>query len=217
VRRASALIVSLALLGARPAAAQAGGLRVAVGLPPPEARLTSGPTLTITNAFADARSAELLENGFPARVSITAELWASRTLFDDFLGEATVERVVRYDVLSRTYRIGRVSGDTVIEVARLSTLAEVRSEISRAFQVPLPAPPGRRGLYYTAMVTIETFSSDDLAEVQRWLNGDVEPALRGQKNPASALTRGVLTLVSRLLGGDVKRERGRSIVFDTSQ
>lgn len=199
---------------AAPQLAAQTGLRVSVTLPTTEALTTKGPTVSIANVFADQRSRELLESGFPARVSVTTELWASRTLFDDLLGTNTTDRVVRYDVLSKTYRIARPAGDSIVEVARFTNLTDVRTNMSQ-FAITLPAPRDRRGLYYTVQVTIETFNSNDLAEVQRWLNGDVQPALKGQKNPASALTRGMLTLFSRLLGGDVKRQRGKSGVFDT--
>jgi hypothetical protein len=196
-----------------PVAAQT-ELRVSVTLPAPDARTATGPTVSIDNAFADERSRKLLESGFPARVSVAVELWASRTLFDDLIGANTTERVVRHDVLSKSYRVAEPVGDGMREVGRFTTLDAARESISR-FPIRLPAQPGRRKLYYTVQVTIETFNSNDLVEVQRWLNGEAQPAIKGEKNPASAISRGFLTLFSRLLGGDVKRQRGKSVVFDT--
>jgi hypothetical protein len=202
------------MLGAAiPVAAQT-GLRVSVTLPAPEARTATGPVVSIENAFVDERSRELLQSGFPARVSVTVELWASRTLFDDLINYRTTERVVRYDGLSKSYRVAEPVGEEYRDVGRYSTLDSARASIAR-FSIPLPAPAGRRALYYTVQLTIETFNSNDLVEVQRWLNGEAQPALKGKKNPASALSRGFLTLFSRLLGGDVKRQRGRSGMFDT--
>jgi hypothetical protein len=215
VLRGLAIAGAFVLLAARPGEAQS-GLKVSVATPPSGARIVEGTFVTIEQAFADARSSELLASGFPARVTTTVELWASRTLFDDLLQTITTERVVRYDLLSKTFRVARVvSPDSVVEEGRHATLTEMRSAMSQPMRVPLVPPRGRRRLYYTANVTIETFSSNDLAEVQRWLNGDVEPALRGEKNAASALKRGILTLFSRLLGGDVKRQNARSGTFDS--
>ena len=170
--------------------------------------------MLIENAFAGDRSRELLESGFPARVTVTTELWASRTFFDNLIGTDVTERIVRYDVLAKQYRVGRPQRDTVVDIGRFATLDEARGSVSR-FTVRLPAPANRQRLYYTVQVTIETFSSNDLREVQRWLNGEAKPAIKGDRNPASALSRGFMTLFSRLLGGDVKRQRGKSAVFDT--
>lgn len=202
------------MLGAAiPMAAQT-GLRVSVSLPASGALTTSGPSVSIENAFADERSRELLESGFPARVSVTVELWASRTLFDDLISTVTIDRAVRFDVLSKSYRVAQPVGETFRDIGRYPTLDSARKSVSQ-FSFPGGAPSGRRKLYYTVQVTIETFNSNDLVEVQRWLNGDAQPAIKGEKNPASALSRGFLTLFSRLLGGDVKRQRGKSSVFDT--
>ena len=184
-----------------------------VALPSPGVRDTSGPNIRIENAFAGERTRELLESGFPARVTVTTELWASRTFFDDLISTDITERIVRYDVLSKTYRVGRLQGDSIVD-SRYPTLSDARASISQ-FAIKLPPPRDRRRLYYTVLVTIETFSSNDLVEVQRWLNGEAKPALKGDKNPASALSRGFLTLFSRLLGGDVRRVRGKTALFDT--
>lgn len=215
MRRVPALAGLLVLIAAMPVAAQT-GLRVSVSLPATGARTTSGagPNVRIENVFEGERSRELLESGFPARISVTTELWASRTLFDDLISSSTTDRIVRYDVLGKTYRVARLQGEDYVDIGRFTTLDSARASVSQ-YSINQPAPPGRRRLYYTVQVTIETFNSNDLVEVQRWLNGEVEPALKGQKNPASALSRGFLTLFSRLLGGDVKRQRGRSGIFDT--
>jgi hypothetical protein len=117
-------------------------------------------------------------------------------------------------VLSKTYRVARPEGDEYIDAGRYSSLDSARESVSQ-FPFPRGAPRGRHRLYYTVQVSIETFNSNDLVEVQRWLNGEVQPAIKGEKNPASALKRGFLTLFSRLLGGDVKRQRGKSPLFDT--
>jgi len=37
--------------------------------------------------------------------------------------------------------------------------------------------------------------------VERWLRGEVRPALRGDRNPGTALTRTVRSFFVRLLGG----------------
>lgn len=210
---AAAIVVSLA--SAAVARAQA-RLDVGVELAPVDARTTEGPTVSVRNVFADERSGELLSSGFPGRMSVRVELWRRRWLFDELLSSVSWQRVVKYDVLSKTYIVGRVAADSsIVEQGHYQSLDEVRLAMAEPTRAPMAAPRGRGGLYYTASVTIETFNSNDLAELQRWLNGDVQPAIRGKKSPISALSRGILTLGSRMLGGDVKRAEGRSGVFGT--
>lgn len=211
---APALAFAVALAAASPVAAQS-RLSASVVLAAAGARTTEGPAVTVQHVFGDQRSRELLSNGFPARLTITVELWVSGTLFDHLWSTVTWQRVVRFDPLSKKYRVGRDSAAVVVDEARFASIEDVSRSLSAPVRAPLPAPQGRRRLYYTANVTIETFNSNDLGEVQRWLQGDVQPALKGEKNPGSALTRGIMTLFSRLLGGDVKRVVGRSDVFDT--
>jgi hypothetical protein len=214
VRARLALAVALAA-AATPAVAQS-RLSVSVAAPSLATRTVEGPSIALSNLFADSRSTELLESGFPARITVVVELWAGRTLFDNLLRSDGYQRVVRFEPLSATYRVARVTPDTIIEEGRYASLDAVRAFLGAPVKTSITAPAGRRALYYTAHATVETFSSNDLAEVQRWLNGDAQPVLRGEKNPISALKRGVLTVFSRLLGGDVKRANGRSAVFETA-
>ena len=51
-------------------------------------------------------------------------------------------------------------------------------------------------------LTVEVLSEKDIDEVARWLQGDIRPGLTGRANPASALSRGIRTLATRLLGGE---------------
>ena len=214
-RLALAVTAAVGVAVAATAGAQS-RMNVTVELPTVEARATEGPTVAVRSVFADTRSSELLASGFPGRMSVTVELWRRRWLFDELLSSVSWERVVQYDPLARTYRVGRVVGDSsVVELGRYQSLDDVRRAMSEPVRAPMPAPSGRNGLYYTASVTIETFNSNDLAELQRWLSGDVQPAIRGKKSPISAVSRGILTLGSRMLGGDVRRAEGRSVVFGT--
>ena len=77
----------------------------------------------------------------------------------------------------------------------------------------LPAlPTPRRGQkgYVLVQAELQTLEVSDLDEVERWLRGEARPAARGQRNPAGALTKGVRTLASRILGGEVRRLEARS-------
>lgn len=177
-------------------------------------RNAMGPMVRLTGAFGDGRSRDLLANGFPARIAIDVELWASGRFGDQRLGGVRSERVVRFDALAGAYRLARVVGDSIIPEGRYPTLAALTDAIATPQRIPLAPPTGRTGMYYSARVTIETLTRSDLAEVERWLRGDVRPALAGERDPTSPVTRGLRTLFSRLLGGQVVRVEARSAPFD---
>ena len=73
-------------------------------------------------------------------------------------------------------------------------------------------PTGRQG-YVTVQVDVQTLDISDLAEMQRWVQGEARPAVQGKRNPGTALTRGLRTLVTRLLGGEVRHLEARSPIL----
>jgi hypothetical protein len=67
--------------------------------------------------------------------------------------------------------------------------------------------------YYNVVLDVETLSVSDLDELQRWLSGELQPAVRGKRAPLSALRRGFGTLLSRVLGGEKRHYEARSGTF----
>ena len=61
-----------------------------------------------------------------------------------------------------------------------------------------------------AIAELQTLDVSDLDELERWLRGEASPAVRGKRSPGTALTRGVRSLASRLLGGEVRRLEAKS-------
>ena len=57
---------------------------------------------------------------------------------------------------------------------------------------------------------LQTLDVSDLDELERWLRGEASPAVHGRRSPGTALTRGVKSLASRLLGGEIRRLEARS-------
>jgi hypothetical protein len=208
-------VAALAFAAAAPAAAAQPPLTLNVTLPPAGSRASEGPLVVIENAFLDRRSEELLASAFPARITVTVELWEGRTFFDRLVDTRSWQRAVRYEVLSRTYRVARIEADTIVEEGSFPTLDGVRAWAARPQRAPLTPPAGRRGLYYSVSVTIETLNSDDLAEVERWLKGEVGPAISGSGNAGSAVVRTFRTLLTVLLGGDTKRVSRTTAKFDS--
>ena len=56
-------------------------------------------------------------------------------------------------------------------------------------------------------------SVNDLDELERWLRGELRPAVRGDRNPGTALERGARTLLVRVLGGERRRYAARTGKF----
>ena len=172
-----------------------------------------GPLVRGIEIIADARLADLLRNGFPARLHFRVELWSTGGWFDDLEGRHAWDIIVQYDPLDRRYRVARVAGDVATLIGEFATIADAEAAVSRPYRVPLQPSARRQRFYYNAVLEVETLSLSDLDEVERWLRGELRPAVRGQRNPGTALTRGVRTLLVRLLGGRKQQYQVRSGTF----
>ena len=216
MRRATVIgaLVALCLTaGARSAPAQ-GGPRLDLALPAQEALLREGPTLRGTDLLADPQLRDLVRNGFPARFSFRVELWSTGGFFNDLTASTTWDVIVRYDPLDKVYQVVRIAGDRAVTLGSFADVADAGIAVGRAVRVPLNAP-NRGRFYYNAVLDVEVLSLSDLDELERWLRGELRPAVSGRRNPGTALTRGVRTLVVRLLGGTRRHFETRTGTFRT--
>ena len=94
-----------------------------------------------------------------------------------------------------------------------ATLAAAEEALGRPAPVRLPPRQAGDYYYYNVVLDVETLSVSDLDELQRWLRGDLQPAVRGKRDPVSALRRGIGTLLSRMLGGEKRHFEARSARF----
>lgn len=210
-----ALPVLLALFAhAAPLAAQRDA-RVEISLPPRGFLATQGPTVRTLGMLTDRQTRDLLRNGFPARLHYRVELWSSDGLFDDLKQQVEWDVVVRHDPLLHTYQVARIVGDAVTSLGSFTDVQGAQEALARPFHAPLV--PGERSerLYYNVVLEVEMLSLSDLDELERWLRGEVRPAVRGERNPGTALTRGVRTLFVRMMGGEKRTYRERSGRFRT--
>ena len=176
----------------------AAGINVSV---PALSPAPSGPIVRTANVIADAELKKLLQNGFPAHLSYRADLWSRSGWFDDV--ESTIEWdvVVRYEPLTKTYRVARYIGDRAENLGRFESYEDAQAVVARPYQPPLPARRSRGRQYYIVVLEVEVISMTDLDELERWLRGELRPAVRGKRNPGTALGRGISTLATRLRGG----------------
>lgn len=156
---------------------------------------------------------ELVRNGFPARLHYRVELWSVGGWFDNL--ERTVEWdvVVRYDAVERRYHVDLIAGRRATMIGSYAALNDAAAAVGRSYRAPITGPRGDGRYYYNAVLDIEVLSLSDLDEVERWLRGELKPAVRGERNPGTALTRGVRRLLTQLLGGERRRLEGRSGTF----
>jgi hypothetical protein len=155
----------------------------------------------------------LLVNGFPARLHYRMERWAKGGWFDDIKATSEWDVVVKYDALGKRYHVFRAVANRAQELGNYENLTDAEAMVDAPFQAPIaPAKRGQRS-YYNLVLDIETLSLTELDEVEQWLRGELKPAVRGKKNPGTAVSRGVRTLVVRLLGGEKLRYEARSGTF----
>ena len=212
VSRPGAALLLVFLAAAAPLGAQK-KVRVEV-LPPLEnAWADAAPAVSSSGLLADDAMRDLLANGFPARLHYRLERWTSGRWFDDLKAGFDWDVILKYDVLGKKYQVVRVVNKTVESLGEYPTVDEAENAAEGPYHPAISLPKkGQRG-YYNLLLDVETLSLSDLDEVERWLRGELKPAVSGKKNPGTAIGRGVRTLVVRLLGGEKRHYEARTGTF----
>lgn len=200
---ASALILSVSSLAAQ------GPPRIDIQPPVPGV----GTAIAARDVLVEKPFDELMRNGFPTNLHFRAEVWTTGRWFDDVVDRVDWDVQVRYNVIDRTYDVVRRASDgKVTSLGSYTRFADARAASELTYAPTLTLPSGRRG-YVSVQVDVQSLQISDLAETQRWLEGEARPAVTGRRNPGTALTRGLRTLVTRLLGGEVRHMEKRSAEF----
>ena len=71
-----------------------------------------------------------------------------------------------------------------------------------------------RKFYYRVTLDVSILQLSDLDEVNRWLKGELEPAIHGKRDPGTAITRSIRMLASRLLGGETREFEAGTDAFE---
>ena len=186
---------------------------IEVRLPAMAARATESPFTRTAGLLRSPPINDLMRNGFPARIRYKIERWAAGGFADDLRAAREWNVIVRYDQLGRVFTVVRVFRGTATPLGEAATIAGADSIVSRLTRTPIPPPRRGERSYYTLAVELEMLSLTDLDELENWLRGEFRPAVRGERNPGTAITRGVRTLIVRLLGGEKRRYEARSVTF----
>jgi hypothetical protein len=175
-----------------------------------------GASVRASGLLGDPELQELLRNGFPAAMRFRLELWREGGMFDEIEGAPVQWNVlVRYDPYTSQYLVVRSQGARFQEdFGGFPTLAAAEAAVlDKPFAVRLQPTRLGAAYYYNVVVDVESLSVSDLDELQRWLRGELRPAVRGKRSPLSALREGFGTLLSRLLGGETRHYESRSGTF----
>jgi hypothetical protein len=226
------LVVVPALLGSALTAHAQHTPRLAIDLPPasdppspsqaatggesgsvsPTAPAVIGPAVREIDVLSDGQTRDLLRNGFPARLHFRLELWRESGVFNTLDATREWDVIIRYDPLRKRFRAARLQDDSATVLGDFDQFPALAAAVAAPNIVPLV--PHRGGRYfYNAVLDVEMLSLSDLDEVERWLRGELRPAVRGQRNPAGVIGRGLRTLFVRLLGAERRHYEVKSKEF----
>lgn len=209
------LIGLAALAGPRTLVAQDGDRTQVRVVLPPQSEVTAqrgGASVVTAALLQDAKTRELLESGFAAQVRYKLELWRESGWFDDLESDTEWRVLASYDPVAKQYRVVRQHGNQLEDFGSFPTVAAAEVPIERPYWVPL-RPRRHARYYYTVTVDVEALSFSDLDELQRWLRGEFQPAVRGHNSIGNMLKTGVGTLISRVLGGEKRHYERKSETF----
>jgi len=209
-RLGAVLILTLALLGSQ-ASSLAAQEEAPVRFDILEA--SGEAVIVVGGMLEDPGLLEAIHGGFPLRIRIRIQLW-KEGFFDDLKGTFEWRASVLFDPLTRRYRVQTGADDGAIH--EVNTLDEARDALQLDLEVPLrPAERGR--YYYEAEIELQTLSLSDFEELQRWLQGELGPAVTGEEDVGGAMARGVRRLLVRMLGLPARRFQVRSPTFQMEE
>jgi hypothetical protein len=184
------------------------------GSTPPALRVTADPrdhhaVIRIGPVLAGNELRDAALAGLPIRLRVRTELWHDG-FFDGLKRTVTWSTVLVYEPIRRRFY---VRGWGTTGAARVFDSYE-RARAAIEGEVPIrlqPDEPGR--YYYTSVLEIETLSVSDLQELERWLQGELQPAVEGDQSIPGAIGQGAKRLLIRVLGVPNRRVETRSPRF----
>lgn len=195
---------------AQPSSGVRTGPRIDIVLPTAQASVS----VRLVQVTDGERFETLLHSGFDVRVHARTELWRVGRLLNRVVAATSWELILHHDVLDKTYTVVRIAADgTPTSLGTYRRLDDAKAAVALPYFPPLQRPRGASPHYISVQVDVETLDVDEIDELARWLRGELRPAVQGRGNPGTAISRGVRTIVSRAMGGEVRRLEARSPRF----
>jgi hypothetical protein len=165
--------------------------------------LRVGPVLRGDDLESAARG------GLPVRVRVRVELWRDR-FFDQLVDSASWSTVIVFEPIAEQFFIRSLPAAGGLR--RVGSFAAARQAVESEYLLRIgPRQPGR--YYYTASLHIERLSLSDLEELERWLQGELQPAVSGGRSVTGVIGQGVKRLIVRMLDLPTRRFDTRSERF----
>lgn len=165
--------------------------------------------LRVRDILADDELEDAIRSGLPLRVRFRVELWRD-AMFDELMATEQWTSVLTFDPLSEVYVVRTRAGSS--RARMFADFAAARRLVEATYAVTL-RPLKRGRYYYTGSVDIETLSLSDLEELERWLKGELQPAVSGERSITGALGQGARRLFIRVLSLPERRLESRSERF----
>jgi len=167
------------------------------------------PILHVGAVLGDRELERAALAGVPVRIRVRVELWKDR-LFDALVDSTTWSLDLYFEPISEQFFIRSTA--TPGRVGRYTSFAAARRAVETEFS-PRIQPRERGRYYYTALLQIETLSVSDLEELERWLQGELQPAVSGERSVPGAVGQGLKRLLLRALDLPAHRHDARTARF----
>jgi hypothetical protein len=163
--------------------------------------------LQVGNILDDPALEEAVRAGVPLRLRLQTELWRDG-FFNSLEGSEATTFTVFYQPLEQRFMVRTTMPDRT-ELRGFRSFGAVRAALEGGYTPELGPRRGGR-YYYTALLELETLTLSDLAELERWLKGELQPAVSGDGSVPSAVGQGVKRLLVRVLRLPARRYEARS-------
>lgn len=187
--------------------------KVEITLPAKERLATDTPQVRASGMVSAKNTAELIRNGFPARLHFVLERWSARSIANEIVASTRWEVIVEYDALKSAYRVVRVTPTRAVVLGEYKDIKAAEARVAEPYKPDITTPDTGERSYYSVTLDVEAMSMSDLDEVRRWIKGELKPAVKGRRNPGTAVTKGVRRFFVKILGGERLRYQFTTSVF----